>query len=320
MLYPLKFTPRYKERVWGGDKLKGFGTIPKEKKIGESWLLSAVQGDLSVVCEGKLKGNDIEELVEVYMGDLVGDRVYNKYGIEFPLLIKLLDARENLSVQVHPCDAAARERHNSYGKTEMWYVLEAEPGAVLYAGFNRKVTKEEYLRAVMEGTLPELLNVVEVEAGDALFIPSGTVHSIGKGVVLVEIQQTSDITYRIYDWGRTGGDGKPRELHTDLAIDAIDFGAIDLKPVKTAPRSDEAVEVVGSEYFTTNLIKLDNRVERRFPALDSFIIYISVEGSCKLEYSKGSVGINRGEAVLVPAQEESLVLTGRGALLESYIE
>ena len=183
MLYPLKFKPLYKERIWGGQRLaSAMGKkLPEGVKIGESWEISGVEGDVSVVANGCLKSNNLQELIEVYMGDLVGEKIYDKYGLEFPVLIKLIDAEDVLSIQVHPDDKLAEERHHSYGKTEMWYVIAAEPGASLYVGFNRQVTRQEYLDAVAAGTLPSLLNKVEVKAGDAYFIPAGTVHAIGAG-------------------------------------------------------------------------------------------------------------------------------------------
>lgn len=220
MLYPLKFKPILKSQIWGGDRLVKAGKRLPAKlsaaagSIGESWEISGVEGDVSVVSNGFLKSNNLEEITEVYMGDLVGEKVYDTYGLEFPVLVKFIDAHDVLSVQVHPDDGLARERHGSRGKTEMWYVADCEPGAYLYVGFNRPVTRDEYLRAVSEGTLTDLLMRYEVRKGDAYYIPAGTVHAIGPGLLIAEIQETSDITYRISDWGRLGRDGKPRQLHT----------------------------------------------------------------------------------------------------------
>ncbi|MBO5860365.1 MAG: class I mannose-6-phosphate isomerase, partial [Alistipes sp.] len=230
MLYPIKFIPRLKERLWGGKELlatvkAGKGAkIDPSKAYGESWELSAVAGDESVVANGLLKKNNIEEIIEVYMGNLIGEKNYDRYGLTFPLLIKSLDCNDVLSVQVHPDDELAAERHNSYGKTEMWYVSGCKPGAALYVGFkNTAITREEYLQALNEDRLPEIMNRVEVKPGDVFFIPAGTIHALGKGCEVVEIQQTSDITYRVYDWNRVDDNGNPRELHTALAVDAIDF-------------------------------------------------------------------------------------------------
>jgi len=223
-LYPLKFTPIYKDKIWGGNKIKSvlnkdFGGLPN---CGESWELSGVDGNVSVVSNGYLAGNTLEELLEVYMGDLAGDEVYEHFGNEFPLLIKFIDANDDLSIQVHPNDEMAAERHNSYGKTEMWYVLQADKGSKLQSGFNQQVDQEKYLEKLEKTELTDILNFEEVTAGDVFFIPAGRVHAIGRGILLAEIQQTSDITYRIYDYDRRDDKGNPRELHTDLALDAID--------------------------------------------------------------------------------------------------
>ena len=252
MLYPIRFTPLLKERIWGGKTLLANAKQGKAKKIdaslpyGESWELSAVKGDESVVANGFLKRNNIEEIIEVYMGNLMGDKVYDRYGLMFPLLVKTLDCNNVLSVQVHPNDELAMERHESYGKTEMWYVIDAEPGASLYVGFKDKnTTREKYIEAINNDTLPELLNKVEVKAGDVFFIPAGTVHALGKGIKVVEIQQTSDITYRIYDWNRVDEHGKSRELHTALAIDAIDFAkSSEDCQVKYQYANNEAVKLI----------------------------------------------------------------------------
>ncbi len=321
MLYPLKFKPRLKERIWGGSSLatKMGKALPEGKKIGESWEISGVQRDISVVANGHLAGNDLQELIEVYMGDLVGEKVYDRYGVEFPLLVKFIDARDTLSIQVHPGDELARERHRSYGKTEMWYILAAEPDATLYMGFDRTITREEFLAAVSAGTLPALLREEKVRPGDSFFIPAGTIHAIGKGILLVEIQQTSDVTYRVDDWSRYDDDGMPRELHTDLAVDALDFRARhDLKSSVT-PVAHEPVQVEECEYFTANLLKVEDSVERDYSALDSFVIYICTKGELTVCYSAGSETLCKGETILIPAQEDNIELDGDGTVLEVYI-
>ncbi len=272
MLYPLKFKPLLKERIWGGSRMRSVlgKRLPSGKKIGESWELSGVEGDLSVVANGYLAGNDIEELIEVYMGDLVGDTVYEKFGVEFPLLIKFIDAAEALSIQVHPDDALAAERHNAYGKTEMWYVLDSDADANLYLGFNRNVSREEYLDSVEAGTLSDMLTRVDVKPGDAYFIPAGTIHSIGGGVMVLEIQQTSDITYRVFDWNRTDKDGNSRELHTDLAVDAMDFHRRDDLDITVVPKPHEAVPMQSCDYFASSLLSVDGTMVRPYVELDSF--------------------------------------------------
>ena len=273
MLYPLKFNPLFEERIWGGDQLrrKMDKKLPEGKLIGESWELSAVPGNVSVVANGKLAGNSLEELIEVYMGELVGDKIYNKFGLLFPLLIKLIDAQDALSIQVHPNDKLALERHNSDGKTEMWYVIDSEKDAELCLRFNRPVTKEEYLRHVADGTLADILARVPVKPDNAYFIPAGAIHAIGKGILIAEIQQTSDITYRVFDWNRVDKNGKGRELHTDLAADAINFAPDQHYDVTHKPEMNRSVNLVDCPYYTTNVIGVKGQNERTYEALDSYV-------------------------------------------------
>lgn len=322
MLYPLKFKPLFKERIWGGSVLKErLGKkLPEGKVIGESWELSGVPGDLSVVSNGKLKGNNIEELIEVYMGDLIGDHIYNKYGLEFPLLIKLIDAQDALSIQVHPNDELAKERHNSYGKTEMWYVIDCEEGAELCVGFNRKVTKEEYVKHVENGTLSDIIARVKVKPGDTFFIPAGAIHAIGKGILIAEIQQTSDITYRVFDWNRVDANGKGRELHTELAVDAINYDCEEKFDVTAAPQPNKVVELKKCPYFTTNIIDVKGEMPRDYSTLDSFVIYMVIDGEVTIKWGGGTETAGKGETVLIPAILENIVLSGNARMLESYIE
>ena len=323
MLYPIKFKPRLKERLWGGDRL---GTLmgkklPAGKKIGESWEVSGVQKDVSVVGNGFLKGNDLQELIEVYMGELVGDSVFARYGDEFPVLVKLIDAQDVLSIQVHPDDALAAERHNAYGKTEMWYVVDCDPGAVLYVGFNRHVSESEYLDAVAGGTVADLLDKVSVKPGDAYFIPAGTIHAIGKGLLIAEIQETSDVTYRVFDWDRVDEKGRMRELHTELALEAIDFGPPQDYNVTHTPQKNRAVELKSCPYFTVNLIELDGRMPRSYASLDSFVIYVCVDGDFSIERMNAAAeSVAMGESVLLPADMDEVTLAGKGRLLEIYME
>lgn len=328
MLYPIKFVPRLKERLWGGVELlarvkegKGAKIVPG-KPYGESWELSAVAGEESVVANGFLKCNNIEEIIEVYMGNLVGEQNYERFGLTFPLLIKSLDCHDVLSVQVHPDDALAAERHNSYGKTEMWYVSGCEEGASLYVGFkNPSITREEYIAAVNEDRLSELLNRFEVKVGDVFFIPAGTVHALGKGIEVVEIQQTSDVTYRIYDWNRTDENGQPRELHTALAVDAIDF-ASDGASCKRhyEPRENVAVGVVDCPYFTTNLISLKGGRTFDYASLDSFVLYICTAGEATVRMGDKEESLSPYELVMIPAEADEVELRGEATLLEVYIK
>jgi mannose-6-phosphate isomerase len=325
-LYPLKFTPICKEKIWGGNKLKELlnKEYPELPNCGESWEISGVQDEVSVVANGFLKGNSLEELIEVYMGDLVGEKVYEKFGTEFPLLVKFIDANDNLSIQVHPNDELALERHDAFGKTEMWYVVQADPGARLISGFNRKIDQEGYLKSFKNGQLEEILNYEEVKEGDVFFMPAGRVHAIGKGIVVAEIQQTSDVTYRIYDFNRLDDHGNPRELHTDLAVDAIDYQYEE--NYRTAYKSvvDQSVKLVECQYFTTNIVELVTAVERDFTNLDTFVIYICLDGKCTLSWEDQKLDIDKGDSLLVPAQLSSFTITtpnGSSAkLLEVYIK
>lgn len=322
MLYPLKFKPIFKERIWGGRKIEtAFGKkLPEGEKIGESWELSGVDGDVSVVANGTLKGNNLQELIEIYMGDLVGDKVFEKYGEEFPLLIKLIDADDNLSIQVHPDDELAAERHHSFGKTEMWYVVGHEPDAMLYLGFNQPVDKEKYLKYLEAGTLAELLNAYKVQDGDAYFIPAGTIHAIGKGLLIAEIQQTSDITYRVFDWNRVDPKtGQGRELHTELALDAIEYKSRSDYKTVAAPKVNAPVTLEKCPYFQTNSLIVDGAVERDYADMDSFVIYICLDGNLELEYDGGTETVKKGETVLIPAELNEVTLKGQGKVLEVYI-
>lgn len=323
-LYPLKFTPIYKDKIWGGNKIrtilhKDFGVL---SNCGESWELSGVEDNVSVVSNGFLSGNTLEELVEVYMGDLVGDSVFENFGHEFPLLIKFIDATDDLSIQVHPNDEMAMERHNSSGKTEMWYVLQADGGSKLQSGFSRQVDQEIYLEKLKKAELTDILNFEEVTAGDVFFIPSGRVHAIGKGILLAEIQQTSDVTYRIYDYNRCDAKGNIRELQTDLALDAIDFTLIPEYKTSYKPLVNNSVELVSCPYFTTNILEINQSVEKDYNKLDSFVIYICLEGELVVETESGTETVTKGETLLIPASIENVHLNPVSSsvkLLEVYI-
>ncbi len=326
MLYPLKFKPILKQTIWGGNKLAGKSENPQVKSsIGESWEISGVQDNISVVSEGPLEENTLEELVEIYMGDLVGDKIYEKFGIEFPLFSKFIDARDNLSIQVHPDDTTAKERHNAYGKTEMWYLLDAEPEAGLIMGFKHDTTKEEYLGRLHNNTLPELLNTEKVKKGDCFFIPAGTVHAICKGCFIAEIQQTSDITYRIYDYDRRDKNGNTRELHTELATDVINYNAQRQHAIHYHQHENHTEQLVNCDYFTTNYLKFNREIEKDYIDLDSFVIYMCLNGSFHIVYDTDqTVQVNKGETILIPACLKNLFLIpqkGKEAeILEIFIQ
>lgn len=324
-MYPLKFKPIFKTLVWGGEKIAPFkGVATDQHNIGESWELSGVKGNESVVANGKFAGKTITELVHEYKGRLIGEKNYDRTGDQFPLLIKFIDAKQDLSIQVHPDDRLAAERHNgSKGKTEMWYVVEADKDAHLMSGLTRDITPEEYERKVNDHTITDVLHDYKIAPGDVFFLPAGRIHSIGSGSFIAEIQQTSDITYRIYDFGRLGLDGKPRELHTELAKAAIDYTVYpDYRTSYTKVKNMENV-LVDCSYFTTSLYDLDKPFSRNLKELDSFLVVICIAGNGKLTDSDGNeVSLNQGETVLVPADCSGVTFTpGESGiqLLTSYV-
>ncbi len=324
MLYPLKFKPIYKDKIWGGNKLKtilnkDFGTLPN---CGESWEISGVDGDESVIANGFLEGNTIAEIIEIYMSDLVGEKVYEKFGLEFPLLIKFIDANDVLSIQVHPDDKLAKERHIAFGKTEMWYVIQADNGAELISGFNKTINKEIYLTHLENKTLTNILNVEKVKSGDVFFIPAGRVHAIGAGILLAEIQQTSDVTYRIYDWDRIDDKGNLRELHTELALDAINFEGKEEFRREFKPILNDSLNLVNCEYFTTNIIELDKPLQKDYHNIDSFVIYMCLDGDVSICYNEKIETLKTGETILIPAELKELILqpTKNAKILEVYIK
>jgi mannose-6-phosphate isomerase len=323
-LYPLKFAPIIHDKMWGGRKLKNILHKPtSSEKAGESWEISGVYGNISMVSNGFLEGNNLEELTEVYMGDLVGDSVFARFGIQFPLLIKFIDANDMLSIQVHPDDELAAKRHNSFGKTEMWYVIQAEERAEIIVGFNRQVSREIYLRHLNEKKLPAILNTEPVKRGDVFYLPSGRIHAIGAGILLAEIQQTSDITYRIYDFDRRDADGKYRELHTELAVDAIDYNFYQNYRTDYQESSDQPCTLINSKYFTTNKLILTSGYAKDTSMLDSFVIYICLKGNCMIKSPENEdVSLKPGESVLIPSaiNQYSIIPVSETELLEVYID
>ena len=310
-MYPLKFEPLLKSVVWGGDKIVPYkGIESTSKNVGESWELSAVSGNESVVANGEFAGRNIVELIKEYKADLLGEKVYAESGDTFPILVKFIDARDDLSIQVHPDDELAAARHNgSKGKTEMWYVVKTDEGAHLMSGMSQKITPEEYVRRIEDNTITDVLCDYKVKEGDVFFLPAGRVHSIGRGCFIAEIQQTSDITYRIYDFGRVGLDGKPRELHVEQSKDAVDYSVLDDYKTSYTPELNKPVSLVECNYFKTHLLDLTETVEVPVKANDSFMIVICLEGAGKLTDSNGcSLNLKQGETVLVPASIDSVLL------------
>lgn len=324
-LYPLKFKPILKDKIWGGNRLKNLLNKKKASdKCGESWEIADVGKDISVVSNGFLAGNNLHELTEIYMGDLVGDKIFDAFGNQFPLLIKFIDATDKLSIQVHPDDKMAQELHNCPGKTEMWYIIDHEPNAKLIVGFNKKINKDIYLNHLNNNTLADILNYEKVENGNVFFLPAGRIHAIGAGILLAEIQQSSDITYRIFDWNRKDEKGNPRDLHTDMALKAIDFTHYDNYKTDYRTILNKTVNMVNCPYFFTNILQFDKPVEKDYNLIDSFVIYMAIEGKFFIKPDNGSeqTEVNKGESILLPASVKNLTLEpeGEAKFIEVYIK
>jgi len=322
MLYPLKFQPILKDKIWGGNKLKSiFNKAAESDKLGESWELSGYENDESVVTNGFLAGNNIVELIEIYMGELVGDKIFDEFGHSFPLLFKLIDANQDLSIQVHPNNEVAIERHNTLGKTEMWYVVDSDENGKLVIGFSKDCTKEEYLEALKNDQVENLLQSISVKKGDVFFIPAGLVHAIGKGVVIAEIQQCSDLTYRIYDYKRVDENGNERELHTEQSLDVINFKA-SINPLTSYQIvKNQIIPLISCEFFTTNMLKFDKAITRNYGSIDSFVVYMCLEGSFVLICNDEKMNVNKGDTILIPAciNEIDLIPDNEAVVLEIYI-
>jgi len=319
-LYPLKFQPILKDKIWGGQKLNQyFNKASDSKNLGETWEISTVQNAISMIANGELKGQSLQELVNDYKSELLGEKNWKRFGEEFPLLIKFIDAKEDLSIQLHPNDELAKKRHNSFGKTEMWYVMQADEDANLIVGFKEKVDKETYLKHLENKTLTKILNFDKVKEGDTYFIEAGRVHAIGAGVLLAEIQQTSDVTYRVYDWDRVDIEGNERELHNDIAIDAFDFEMENDFRIDYEKEKNASNEIVKCPYFTTNFIEIDSEIEKQ-NTHDSFIIYMCVAGDVEILTNTSNIIISKGETILIPASIKNFKLKADyGKLLEVYV-
>lgn len=323
-MYPLKFEPILKQTLWGGEKIVPFKQLDSSLNgVGESWEISGVENNESVVMNGPDKGLTLADLVRRYREELVGEENYRRFGNQFPLLIKFIDAKQDLSIQVHPADELAKKRHNSMGKTEMWYVVEADKGAKLRSGFSDEITPKEYKERVLNNTITDVLQEYDIQKGDVFFLPAGRVHSIGAGAFIAEIQQTSDITYRIYDFNRKDAQGKTRELHTDLAREAIDYEV--LADYRTTYESvpNEPVELVACPYFTTSIYEMNEKITCDYSELDSFVIFVCVDGACTVvDNESHELTMRAGETLLFPATTQDLTIIpqeGGVKFLETYI-
>jgi mannose-6-phosphate isomerase len=322
-LYPLKFKTIYKDKIWGGQKIKtylgkDFGSLPN---CGETWEISGVKSDVSVVDGGALDGESLADLLAQYKEELVGEKIYAHFGNIFPLLVKFIDANDWLSVQVHPDDELAKKRHNSFGKTEMWYIIESDPGSTLIAGFNQQIDEKTYVEKLNSGHLMDILNKETADAGDVFFLPAGRVHTIGKGLLLAEIQQTSDITYRIYDFDRVDDKGNKRELHTQEALAALDYKVYPHYKTQYAPQVNQDVHLVTCPYFTTNVMDFTHGTTKDYSNLDSFVIHVCVAGAYTLVCNGESYEVKMGECILLPKviDEVELKTTTGFKILESFI-
>ncbi|WP_297706500.1 type I phosphomannose isomerase catalytic subunit [uncultured Eudoraea sp.] len=320
-LYPLKFYPILKERLWGGTKLGTLlGKELESDLVGESWELSGVAGDVSIVANGSFKGTSLTDLINRFPEEILGKSVLERFGKEFPILIKFIDAQKDLSIQLHPSDKLARKRHNSFGKTEMWYIMDADNDAELIIGFKEDISKETYVESLKNDTLTDLLNYENVSESDTYFISAGKIHAIGAGILLAEIQQTSDQTYRVYDYNRKDAQGNLRELHTELSIDAISYDRQDDFKVSYRQEANVANPLVNCPYFKTNFISLNKNIQCDVSDQDSFTIYMCIDGKVLIKNDFGSILIKKGETVLVPAITSNILLsTKRAKLLEITI-
>jgi mannose-6-phosphate isomerase len=322
-LYPLKFKTIYKDKIWGGQKIKtylhkDFGNLPN---CGETWEISGVKSDVSIVDGGALNGESLADLLAQYGAQLVGEKVYSHFGNIFPLLVKFIDANEDLSIQVHPDDELAKQRHNSFGKTEMWYIIESDPGSTLIAGFNKETNQEEYVEKLNSGNLRDILNRETANEGDVFFLPAGRVHTIGAGLLLAEIQQTSDVTYRIYDFDRVDDKGNKRELHTEEALAAIDYKHYPEYKTSYTPEQDKTVQLVSCPYFTTNVLDATTNVSKDYSSLDSFVIHVCLAGAYTINHNGESYPVKMGECILLPKTIDKIELETECGfkILESYI-
>lgn len=316
----MKFYPILKEKLWGGDKIREvLGKSVAFDNIGESWEISTVGSDISVVSNGILKGKNLIELIKSYKQELLGEKVYNDFGDQFPLLIKFIDAKEDLSIQLHPNDQLAKKRHNSFGKTEMWYVVQADQGAKLIVGFNKETSKEEYEEFLNQGKIEELLNFENIVEGNSYFINAGKIHAIGAGSLIAEIQQTSDITYRVYDWDRKDANGNTRELHTDLALEALDFNLKNDFKLDYDKASNKVNNLIKGIYFTTNYLNIQGKLKRNYDKVDSFVVLMCVGGCVSIKTKETFDTINFGETLLIPnCIKEITMLSEDVELLEIY--
>ena len=316
----IKFRPILKQVLWGGNKIISFKQLDADmEQVGESWEVSGVKDNESIVANGQYEGMKLNDLVALLKGDLVGKENYERFGNEFPLLIKFIDASKQLSIQVHPNDEQAKAKGLKRGKTEMWYVMESAPDATLLSGLKRTITPEEYKAMVENDTITDALCEYRVGEGDVFYLPAGRIHSIGAGTFLAEIQETSDVTYRIYDFKRKDKDGNYRQLHTEAAAECIDYSVENDYRTKYEARKNEGVELAQCPHFTTSVYDLDEPMLIDYSELDSFVVLIALSGECTLSTGDAETQLRAGETVLLPATTQTLNVSGTVKFLETFV-
>lgn len=325
-LYPLTFDPILKETIWGGHQIEPYKNIPRStKKIGESWEISMVPGSISTVNDGPLKGQRLDQLTEAYQSLLLGEHVWQQFNTSFPLLIKFIDAADDLSIQVHPNDKVAHERHQSFGKTEMWYVVGCHRDARLKIGFSQALSQEDFKQKCQDGSITEALSDIEVKPGEVYFLPAGRIHAIGKGCFVAEIQQTSDITYRVFDYKRKDANGQERKLHLNQALDVIDYKVYEdySTPYQLSPNKDEHINVTTCQYFCTSVLQLKKEMNLSLKERDSFSVFMVLEGSIHISCDDYSKDFEKGTTILIPACINKIQLKNKSCdcskILETYV-
>ena len=317
----IKFRPLLKSTIWGGEKIIPFKQLDaQQEQVGESWEISGVKDNETIIASGEHQGKPLNQLVAELKAELVGKENYERFGNEFPLLIKFIDARQDLSIQVHPTDEIAHRQGKPRGKTEMWYIMDSDPGAKLYCGLRQQITPERYKEMVEDDTICDALAQYEVSEGDVFFLPAGRIHAIGAGCFLAEIQQTSDVTYRIYDFKRRDKDGNYRQLHTHEAAESINYQVESDYRTHYTPMKNEGVQLVQCPYFTTAVYDLDEPMTLDYSELDSFVILIGLSGSATITDEEGNqTSLKAGETLLVPATAQELKVEGTVKFLETYV-
>lgn len=318
--YPIKFAPILVEKIWGGKKLQTYlGKQSSNANVGESWEISEVNGHVSKVTNGHYVGQDLKDLIKNHGAKFLGNYCINEFGYQFPLLIKFLDANTDLSVQVHPDDSMAKKYHNSFGKTEMWYIMQSDSDANIILGLKDEYQNAEILQNINSENVEAIFNRKSVEKGDCFFIPAGEVHAMGAGVLAAEIQQTSDITYRVYDWDRVDSNGQQRELHTDLALEATKYFEKNDR-IKYDHIPNETNSLVDCSFFKTNLLEITKPQIKDYQTLDSFVVLMCVEGEAELIISDFTENIKMGETILLPATTAQVYIDSKNVrLLEIFI-